>query len=1450
MAKERIGQLKVTIKPEFDQAELFRQVKAATSKLPKLQLGVKISAKAVNDAIREVNKKKLVAIKPPVQITAFAVNKAIREVNRKKLTAIKVPIDFKNAKSVGRDLANTEKSLNRTTKSATRLGQEGRQEIGKFAASFTFLRTALASVRISAIGTAFGFVAQAASGAAAAITQLTAALSFGAIGGIGFLAQSFTAFGQALGVVKFASAGLGKALKGLNEELDPVKFAALTPAAQKFAQQLQNLKPLIRGIQQNLQEGLFSGLSDSVKNLTPLILKLTPILEGTARTLGLLAENASRALIGLGGPLARILTANNTLIKNLGSAVIDLAASFVLIVDSISPLSIGLSEIVARTAAAIRKFIEAKNASGELRKFFVKSSIALKSFGKLALAAGIILVNIFKAALPVGLTLLITVEELALRLAKFTGSTKGRNSIAEFFKKAQPAIQSAGMLVQTLALAFFELSQQPGLIILLDKLRTDLIPTLTKGIETVTREFGPVLISSLVSILTLFTTLASAGGPVNTLAIGIGILAKNLNDLFVNNPKILQFAASLLALEAVLTAGGLVSFIAKSSGLVKVFTSSLRALTLALSETAAFAGGGFVGVLARFAGALGIVIIAVETLISFTKEFYTNLKNGVPTIQAFFLALSVSVLSSVKNILKGFDLIFEAVNKLATVKFKVAGKEFDFGIPKIASGAKVGRKEVSLLTGEIDKLIATDKSLGKSLAAPKKLRPIGPEFTDDIKRGIEAENQSKEMQARILADVKRTQKMFGDINRQSVLDAVKFKKALADSQKTVDPLKGSIDATNASLGIMRNRLSALGEVVSQQKSLVDSYKQALDELKNVQLEGTKAFDDQKFAIDQQIKSLELQQVQLKLSGQTDESQPIKDLKVQIEKLQLQAQQTDLTESLQLDPLRRKFKDATDPIKELSFNSAISQFTALTAAHTVQNNKLKLLEATYDSLQGAINRTEGGVKRLTAGVKAQFTTIPPAALGQGTAAGQALIGGLETGIRSQLAPGTKLTNLLSKEIPDHIRKNKGPISYDQTILVPAGVAIMDGLAGGLRKGFEPVKSYLKSVGPSLEEYVPESVFAKRTAEFMVEVAAGKKPDPNKFFADLVPTFPAIDFQAGGLTGSNPFQAIEALFNLKRSSGDHDAPGVHAAGSYHYRPAPWGGVQAYDYGDAINSVATLLQTASFAKQHAGLFAEAFYDKFGSYVKNGQVVNGPFGGHGDHVHLAFKTSAGAGLGSPLKGAKTPFDGIFQAASAAFNIPAAVLKAVTKAESGFNPRAGSGAGAQGLMQLLPATFLAQHVGSNIFDPKQNIFAGAKYLSTQLKKFKSLRLALAAYNAGPGNASLALGSFGETIAYVSRVLSFLKDFGGFRAMGGPVSTGSSFIVGERGPELFMPRRNGQIISNKDIKDMANILREIRDTGGLRQHTTTITSAIQDPEILAQMMDNRERRKLRKLDLA
>lgn len=147
------------------------------------------------------------------------------------------------------------------------------------------------------------------------------------------------------------------------------------------------------------------------------------------------------------------------------------------------------------------------------------------------------------------------------------------------------------------------------------------------------------------------------------------------------------------------------------------------------------------------------------------------------------------------------------------------------------------------------------------------------------------------------------------------------------------------------------------------------------------------------------------------------------------------------------------------------------------------------------------------------------------------------------------------------------------------------------------------------------------------------------------------------------------------------------------------------------------------------------------------------------------AVKTTAGTGFSKVLQNAvssaaaqqPTDMDEIFSRAASQFSVPENLLKAVAKAESGFDADAVSRCGAQGVMQLMPST--AKSLGvENPLDAEQNIMGGAKYLSQMLDRYDGdAKLALAAYNAGSGNVKKYGGipPFKETQTYVKRVMDY-----------------------------------------------------------------------------------------------
>lgn len=161
---------------------------------------------------------------------------------------------------------------------------------------------------------------------------------------------------------------------------------------------------------------------------------------------------------------------------------------------------------------------------------------------------------------------------------------------------------------------------------------------------------------------------------------------------------------------------------------------------------------------------------------------------------------------------------------------------------------------------------------------------------------------------------------------------------------------------------------------------------------------------------------------------------------------------------------------------------------------------------------------------------------------------------------------------------------------------------------------------------------------------------------------------------------------------------------------------------------------------------------------------------GARGQLVMAEARPAKGSGQGSfrprpagrqAVRADRQQLASLVSSAAATHGLPEELLTAVIEVESNFNPAAISPKGAIGLMQLMPQT--ARHLAvGDASDPAANIDGGARYLKELLARFgNNLHLALAAYNAGPGNVQRTGGAippFAETQRYVPRVVARYHD--------------------------------------------------------------------------------------------
>lgn len=728
------------------------------------------------------------------------------------------------------------------------------------------------------------------------------------------------------------------------------------------------------------------------------------------------------------------------------------------------------------------------------------------------------------------------------------------------------------------------------------------------------------------------------------------------------------------------------------------------------------------------------------------------------------------------------------------------------------------------------------------------------------------------------------------LNRQATALVSRVTKAAA----------GGYKATAREAEILRRVLPGVEAQLERQQAAVTKLDEALQALQATQLKGTKAFSDQTFAIEQNVKQLQLQRLDLVIAGTPEEDAAVKALDDQISKLQQQAERLSLVESLQLDPLKRKLEETFNPVKELGFDEIIKQFDAiqkqkapLTDAIAGGENLKATLEATIKDAEARFG--EAG-KMVTVGFANGIKATTPQVTAAGKASGQAALNGVNqvmafgspsrtmiqrgewvaegfvVGINNgsdsvQRAGVMTMWSFLSGmrnvyenrvkpfiiSIAEWIKENKGPVSYDATLLRPAGEAMMHGFKRGLTDGFGEIQSWVRNVGPQLaNDSFPKDIFVKRSARFLINNARMDTAfNPEDAFGDLV-------FDAMGIVGGDIPQSL-AFLHKTLSSADTLDMATKLARMFNVNISDFlrppgtlttsGNVSDHTKGTAVDFSNGTRPTPQMDALHAAI--EPLLGKVFKQILYRTMIGG---NHFNHVHAAWLTGEGFSMNSGKKGglsfpgASDIVNAALAEASSKTGVNPMLLAAIAKAESGFDPRAGSPAGAQGLMQLMPGT--ARGLGvTSIFDPFQNALGGAKYIRNLLDQYGSIRLALAGYNAGPGNVARYNGvpPFSETLAYIDRVMRYFKSFssGNFRAQGGKVNAMTPYIVGERGQEMFIPSQNGSVVSNRDLRNLITAMQnQPVGNGGTTvydQRQNHIYSNTTDAATVAALVDSRMR---------
>ena len=344
--------------------------------------------------------------------------------------------------------------------------------------------------------------------------------------------------------------------------------------------------------------------------------------------------------------------------------------------------------------------------------------------------------------------------------------------------------------------------------------------------------------------------------------------------------------------------------------------------------------------------------------------------------------------------------------------------------------------------------------------------------------------------------------------------------------------------------------------------------------------------------------------------------------------------------------------------------------------------------------------------------------------------------------------------------------------------------------------QAVDAAVSSIGPALQQAAATGEFADVLSNANAALAAATSPA----------TSPASSPATSAATTGTALTPSATLLGLSgggtgatgAGSGVTGASIVADAEQYLGVPYQWGGTDPAKgldcsglvqrvYGDLGISLPRTSQEQATIGTPVASIADAqpgdlvFFEPgaggpghVGIYVGNGQMIDAPH--HGTSVQIqavgqpsairrVLPASTDPGLSTPGASGAIPASlgvpanlvALFTSAAARHGVPASLLAAVAKQESGYNAGAVSPAGAEGIMQLMPST--ARGLGVDPLDPAQAVDGAARLLGNYLQQYRgSVPLTLAAYNAGPGAVARYGGvpPYGETTAYVHSIIGML----------------------------------------------------------------------------------------------
>lgn len=354
-------------------------------------------------------------------------------------------------------------------------------------------------------------------------------------------------------------------------------FASLSPEAQKFSRFLFSLKPQLQGIQEVSAKGFLPGAEKGITSALRNLPVVNRVVGATSKVLGNLSERAGDLFgsKGFGRDFERIGKGNARTLGLLGRGGEHLTKALTKVLVVAQPFLRWTGKYLNHLSAWVERTVEVNRKNGDMARFFGRTRQVVERLTSIIGSLGGFLHVVGEEAAPLGRQILEAFDEGAEGLERWSESTKGRNSIAQYFEDARGPLWEAGRLVRDIVKAFFELGDGEGMESiqhLLRQVRVELLPVFTEMTKESTASFGPHLIEFLTAALGLFGRLAGSSGPLTLYLDSLTAGAKATNFLLDAVPGLRSLTTNFIALAAVVRT---IKWAGAFTGLEKAFEWAL-----------------------------------------------------------------------------------------------------------------------------------------------------------------------------------------------------------------------------------------------------------------------------------------------------------------------------------------------------------------------------------------------------------------------------------------------------------------------------------------------------------------------------------------------------------------------------------------------------------------------------------------------------------------------------------------------------------------------------------------------------------------------------------------------------------------------------------------------------------------------------------------------------------